>query len=205
MRKSEVENISMKWTPLVMCYNRVTSFSVPWRRYVNRPILSFPVKERLWEKCCGQIKPKSSSSASPPPAMFAGRVKYDQKGMEMETICFGSVFLLSLQNNFSKNIPLNLRWEPSFLIQNTEDELWMGLPEWQWAKTYRQCKTRVAKKAMCFYFCLPQLKWNYHKNQRLFISLSQQTYKFRRRSNNYFSHSIFIFIISCKLCFIRLC
>lgn len=74
-----------------------------------RPILSFPVKERLGEKCCGQIKPKSSSSASTPPAMFAGRVKYDQKGMEVETICFGSVFLLSLQNNFSKNLPLNLR------------------------------------------------------------------------------------------------
>ncbi len=61
----------------------------------------------MGEKCCGQMRPKSSSLASTQLAVFGGErnAAYDPKNtiptsnMEVETLCFGGVFLLRGQDN----------------------------------------------------------------------------------------------------------
>ncbi len=64
-------------------------------------------KRRTGWKCCGQMRPKSSSLASTQLAVFGGggmlpmtpRTPSPLSNMEVETLCFGGVFLLRGQDN----------------------------------------------------------------------------------------------------------
>ncbi len=65
------------------------------------------IQRRTGWKCCGQMISKSSSLASTQLAVFGGggmlpmtpRTPSPPSNMEVETLCFGGVFLLSGQNN----------------------------------------------------------------------------------------------------------
>ncbi len=64
------------------------------------------IQRRTGWKCCGQMRPKSSSLASTQLAVFGGggmlpmtpRTPYPPSNMEVETLCFGGVFLLRGQD-----------------------------------------------------------------------------------------------------------
>lgn len=67
------------------------------------------------------------------------RTPAQQSNTEVETLFFGAVSLLRVQEDFTI---LRGQWTyvgkaPS-LSQNTEDRSWMGHPAWQWSKRYRQ-------------------------------------------------------------------
>ncbi len=73
-----------------------------------RPIWSLPmIQRRTGWKCCGQMRPKSSSLASTQLAVFGGggmlpmtpRTPSPPSNMEVETLFFGGVFLLRGQDN----------------------------------------------------------------------------------------------------------
>ncbi len=64
------------------------------------------IQRRTGWKCCGQMRPKSSSLASTQLAVFGGgmlpmtpRTPSPPSNMEVETLCFGGVFLLRRQDN----------------------------------------------------------------------------------------------------------
>ncbi len=65
------------------------------------------IQGRTGWKCCGQMRPKSSSLASTYLAVFGGggmlnmtpRTPSPPSNMEVETLCFGGVFLLRGQDN----------------------------------------------------------------------------------------------------------
>ncbi len=65
------------------------------------------IQRRTEWKCCGQMRPKSSSLASTQLTVFGGRGKLPMtprtpstpSNMEVETLCFGGVFLLRGQDN----------------------------------------------------------------------------------------------------------
>ncbi len=66
-----------------------------------RPVWSLPmIQRRTGWKCCGQMRPKSSSLASTQIAVFGGggmlpmtpRTPSPPSNMEVETLCFGGVF-----------------------------------------------------------------------------------------------------------------
>ncbi len=72
------------------------------------PVWSLPmIQRRTGWKCCGQMRPKSSSLASTQLAVFGGggmlpmtpRTPSPPSNMEVETLCFGGVFLLRRQDN----------------------------------------------------------------------------------------------------------
>ncbi len=73
-----------------------------------QPVWSLPmIQRRTGWKCCGQMRPKSSSLASTQLAVFGGggmlpmtpRTPSPSSNMEVETLCFGGVFLLRGQDN----------------------------------------------------------------------------------------------------------
>ncbi len=73
-----------------------------------QPVWSLPmIQRRTGWKCCGQMRPKSSSLASTQLAVFGGggmvpmtpRTQSPPSNMEVETLCFGGVFLLRGQDN----------------------------------------------------------------------------------------------------------
>ncbi len=73
-----------------------------------RPVWSLPmIQRRTGWKCCGQMRPKSSSLASTQLAVFGGggmlpmtpRTPFPPSNMEVETLCFRGVFLLRGQGN----------------------------------------------------------------------------------------------------------
>ncbi len=72
------------------------------------PIWSSPmIQRRTGCKCCGQMRPKSSSLGSAQFPVFGGggmlpmtpKTPSPQSNMEVETLCFGGVFLLRGQDN----------------------------------------------------------------------------------------------------------
>ncbi len=80
--------------------------------FLHRPIWSLSmniwmIQRRTGWKCCGQMRPKSSSVASTQLTVFGGggmlsmtpRTPSPPSNMEVETLCFGGVFLLRGQNN----------------------------------------------------------------------------------------------------------
>ncbi len=78
------------------------------RKHMYRPVWSLPmIQRRTGWKCCGQMRPKSSSLASTQLALFGGggmlpmtpRTPSPPSNMEVETLCFGGVFLLRGQDN----------------------------------------------------------------------------------------------------------
>ncbi len=74
-----------------------------------QPVWSLPMIQRRTEwKCCGQMRPKSSSWTSTQLAVFGGgklpmtpRTPSPPSNMEVETLCFGGVFLLRGQDNWT--------------------------------------------------------------------------------------------------------
>ncbi len=78
------------------------------RKHMYRPVWSLPmIQRRTGWKCCGQMRPKSSSLASTQLSVFGGggmlpmtpRTPSPPSNMEVETLCFGGVFLLRGQDN----------------------------------------------------------------------------------------------------------
>ncbi len=71
------------------------------RKHMYRPVWSLPmIQRRTGWKCCGQMRPKSSSLASTQLAVFGGggmlpltpRTPSPLSNMEVETLCFGVFF-----------------------------------------------------------------------------------------------------------------
>ncbi len=83
----------------LVCNNRYR----PWKTHIGRPL----IQRRTGWKCCGQMRPKSSSLASTQLAVFGGggmlymtpRTPSPPSNMEVEALCFGGVFLLRGQDN----------------------------------------------------------------------------------------------------------
>ncbi len=80
------------------------------RKHMYRPVWSFPmIQRRTGWKCCGQMRPKSSSLASTRLVVFGGREMLTitprtpslQSSTEVETSCFGAVSLLRVQDDFT--------------------------------------------------------------------------------------------------------
>ena len=73
--------------------------------------------------------------------------------MEEETLCFGGVSQLRGQDDFTLSrggwmgpCTGNFGRQPPSLSESTENGSWMGLPTWQWPKTYGQGNKGVAQK-----------------------------------------------------------
>ncbi len=68
--------------------------------------------------CCGQMRPKLSSLASTPLVVFGGREMLRtpslQSSTEVETLCFGAVFLLRVQDDFTT---LRGKWTGSCTVK----------------------------------------------------------------------------------------
>ncbi len=85
-----------------------SAHKVPLLKKVHvQPVWSLPMIQRWtgW-KCCGQMRPKSSSLASTQLTVFGGgmlpmtpRTPSPPSNMEVEILCFGGVFLLRWQDN----------------------------------------------------------------------------------------------------------
>ncbi len=71
------------------------------RRHMYRPVWNLPMIQRTGWKCCGQMRPQSSSLASTQLSVFGGggmlpmtpRSPSPPSNMNVETLCFGGVFL----------------------------------------------------------------------------------------------------------------
>ncbi len=91
--------------------------------YFKKCVWSLPVIQRRtgW-KCCGQMRPKSSSLTSTQLAVFGGggmlpmtpRTPSPPSNMEVETLCFGGVFLLRGQDNCTAS---KGRWTGSCIVR----------------------------------------------------------------------------------------
>ncbi len=123
------------------------------RKHMYRPVWSLPLIQRrtVW-KCCGQMRPKSSSLASIQLAVFGGRgmlpmtprTPSPPSNMEVETLCFEGVFLLRGQDNCTTS----KGWWMGAIeaSQGIENGSWMGIPAWQWLKTHGQGNKGVAQE-----------------------------------------------------------
>ncbi len=123
------------WEQLVRLYamkdwNPAASARSPCsRKHMNRPVWSLSMIQRTtgW-KCCGQMRPKSSSLASTQLTVFGGggmqpmtpRTPSPPSNMEVETLCFGGVFLLRRQYNCTAS---KGRWT---------DHVPSGQGHWKW-------------------------------------------------------------------------
>ncbi len=132
------------------------------RKHMSRPVWSLPmIQRRTGWKCCGQMRPKSSSLASTKLAVFGGggmlpmtqRTPSPPSNMEVETLCFGGVFLLRGQDNCTDSAG---RWtgvctvrtralKPARELKMGCDS-WIGIPAWQWPKTHGQGNKGVAQE-----------------------------------------------------------
>ncbi len=99
-RKQLVTHYAMKdWNPAAPARSPCS------RKHKYRPVWSLPmniwmIQRRTGWKCCDQMRPKSSSLASNQLAVFGGamllltpRTPSSPSNMEVETLCFGGVFL----------------------------------------------------------------------------------------------------------------
>ncbi len=117
------------------------------RKHMYRPVWSLPmIQRRTGWKCCGQMRPKSSSLASNQLAMFGGggmlpmtpRTPSPPSNMEVETLCFGGVFLLRGQDNCTAS---KGRW-----TGHVPPGHWKWVPAWQWPKTHGQGNKGMAQE-----------------------------------------------------------
>ena len=137
------------------------------RRYMYRP--AFKVchwisndSEKVWEKTLWsdetEVELFGNNSTRlvwrmKKNASMTERTPFPQSSMEVETFCFGAVFVQRLRHNF---ITSRGQWtEPcsicsnlfkSFLSKNTDFGSRAGLPAWQWSKTYNQGNKGVAQQ-----------------------------------------------------------
>ncbi len=64
--------------------------------------------------------------------------------MEVETLCFGGVFLLRAQDNCIKGTMDGGMYRQG--QRGIENGSWMGIPAWQWPKTHGQDNKGVAQE-----------------------------------------------------------
>ncbi len=124
------------------------------KKALYRPIWSLPmIQRRTGWRCCGQMRPKSSSLSSTQLAVFGGggmlpmtpRTPSPLSNMEVETLCFGGVFLLRGQDNCT--VSKGHQGQGIEASQGIENGSWMGIPAWQWPKTHSQGNKGVAQEA----------------------------------------------------------
>ncbi len=94
------------------------------------------IHRRTGWKCCGQMRPKSSSLASTQLAVFGGgglsmtpRTPSPPSNMEVETLCFGSVFLLRGTGQLHR-VKRTMDGAIYHQGQGIENGSWMGIPAW---------------------------------------------------------------------------
>ncbi len=131
------------------------------RKHMYWPVWSLPmIQRRTGWKCCGQMRPKSSSLASTQLAVFGGggilpmtpRTPSPPSNMEVETLCFGDGFLLRGQDNCTASTAPHRTMDGAMYrqgqgieaSQGIENGSWMGIPAWQWPKTHGQGNKGVA-------------------------------------------------------------
>ncbi len=101
------------------------------------------IQRRTGWKCCGQMRTKSSSSASTQLTMLGGggmlpmtpRTPSPPSNMEVESLCFGCVFLLRGQNNCTASKgrwtgPCTVRARTLKPARTLKYGLWVGIPAW---------------------------------------------------------------------------
>ncbi len=132
------------------------------RKHMYRPVWGLPmIQRRTGWKCCGQMRPKLSIKFGIKHgikfAMFFGggmlpltpRKPSPPLNMEVETLCFGCVFLLSVQLHHIKGTMDGAMYRQGQGIeasQGIENGSWMGIPAWQWPKTHSQGNKGVAQE-----------------------------------------------------------
>ena len=119
------------------------------------------IQRMIARRWCSQMKPKSSFFVSIWLAVFGGRgiltmtprTLSPPSSMEVEALCFGNVSLLGGQVNFTASGercmgPCTMKsWvTTSFSQPGQLNVLWLGLPAWQWPKTYSQSNKGLAQK-----------------------------------------------------------
>ncbi len=95
LRREELKSCSAHKVPLIK------------KEHVQARLKSAMIQRRTGWKCCGQMRPKSSSLASIQLTVFGGggmlamtpRTPSPPSNMEVETLCFRGVFLLRGQDN----------------------------------------------------------------------------------------------------------
>ncbi len=156
------------------------------RKHIYRPVWSLPmIQRRTGWKCCGQMRPKSSFLASTQLTVFGGggmtpRTPSPLSNMEVETLCFGAVFLLRGQNNCTASKgrwtgPCSVRaralkmgrgWVPSSM-KMTQKHTVKATKEWLKRKYIKGIKMKIviiyspsssSKPVWIYLFCRTQRK-----------------------------------------------
>ncbi len=124
------------------------------RKHMYRPVWSSPmIQRRTGWKCCGQMRPKSSSLASTQLAVFEGggmlprtpRTQSPPTNMEVETLCFGGCFYAKGTGQLH-HIKGTIDGAKYHQGQGIENRSWISIPAWQWPKTHGQGNKGVAQE-----------------------------------------------------------
>ncbi len=114
------------------------------RKHMYRPYWSLPmIQRRTGWKCCGQMRPKSSSLASAQLAVFGrggmlpmtSETPSPPSNMEVETL-FSGFFFSGKGTGQLHSIKGTMDGTMYHQGQGIENGSWMGIPAWQWYKTW---------------------------------------------------------------------
>ncbi len=162
---AEIRTTLLKGVLLIsVCYLYKRHLSTPAkspcsRKHMFRPVWSLPmIQRRTGWKCCGQMRPNSSSLASTQLAMFGGggmlpmtpkntipTVKHGGRNI-MLWECFsakGTGQLHRIKGTMDGAMYQGQSIEAS---QGIENGSWMGIPAWQWPKKHSQGNKGVAQE-----------------------------------------------------------